>query len=68
MKKTKNFFATLRELDPEELSIINGGHFAYDLGTFLRFVGIYYQYGTGTTGYAEAVADYYANQYKNGTL
>ena len=50
MKKTKNFFATLRELDPEELSIINGGHFAYDLGTFLRFVGIYYQYGTGTTG------------------
>ena len=67
MKKTKNFIPGLRELNIEELSIINGGSFAYDLGTLLRFLGIYYSNGMGASGYSEAVADYVANQVKNGT-
>jgi len=67
MKKTEILYPALREINPEELSIINGGSFAYDLGTVLRFLGIYYSNGMGLNGYTEAVADYLANQYKNGT-
>ncbi len=68
MKKTENLYPALSELNAEELSLITGGSFAYDLGTLIRFLGIYYSNGTGASGYSEAMADYYANQYKNGTL
>jgi hypothetical protein len=68
MKKTENLYHAFSDLNHEELSIINGGGFAYDFGTLLRFLGIYYSNGMGAPGYSEALADYFANQYKNGTL
>lgn len=68
MKKSENFYPALRELNPDELSIFYGGSFAYDLGTAIRFLAIYYSNGMGLNGYTEAVADYIVNQYNNGTL
>jgi hypothetical protein len=67
MKKSENLHPALREINPEDLSILYGGSFAYDLGTFIRFLGIYYSNGMGLNGYTEAVADYVINQYNNGT-
>lgn len=66
MKRTANFFPVISELDHEELSVINGGSFAYDLGTFLRWVAIYAANGPGPVGTGVAWGDYYYNQIKNG--
>jgi hypothetical protein len=65
MKKIENLYPSFRELNPEELSIIFGGSFAYDFGTLLRFLGIYYANGMGASGYASATADFAVNQYMN---
>ena len=65
MKKAEKFNPELRGLIPEELSSINGGSFAYDLGTLLRFLGIYYGNGMGAPGYASATADYVVNKFNN---
>lgn len=66
MKSSAVLYPVLRALSPEELTIINGGSFAYDLGTFLRFLGIYYANGMGASGHVAATSDYVYNQYING--
>ena len=53
------------ELNNEELSIINGGSFAYDLGRFLRYMGIYYANGTGIPGTVAANIDFATNSFLN---
>lgn len=58
MKKLDKL-SNLTTLTPEDTSQINGGGFAHDVGTALRFAWIY-----GTEGYGSAVADYAVNQVK----
>lgn len=65
MKKTENYHLMFNEMNYEELSAINGGSFAYDLGRLLRYVGIYYANGAGMTGAASANADFIVNEYLN---
>jgi hypothetical protein len=66
MKKTENFHPGFTEINPEKLSLINGGSFAYDLGRFLRYMGVYYANGTGVTGTLSANADFIVNSFLNG--
>lgn len=57
----------LSELSVAEMQNINGGKFAYDVGTFLRAAYIYYTSGgiaNPTVGAIHAAADYGANQVK----
>lgn len=65
MKKNKMNHFIFNELNNEELSIINGGSFAYDLGRFLRYIGIYCANGTGMPGTVAANVDYATNIYLN---
>lgn len=53
-------------MNREELSVINGGSFAYDLGRFIRYMGVYFANGTGVTGTLSANADFIANMVMNG--
>jgi hypothetical protein len=66
MKNTENLYPGLTEMNHEELSIINGGSFAYDLGRFLRYMGVYYANGTGVTGTTAANLDFIFNSVLNG--
>jgi hypothetical protein len=66
MKKTENLKLRFMELNREELSVINGGSFAYDLGRFIRYMGVYFANGTGIPGTAAANADFVVNMVMNG--
>jgi hypothetical protein len=61
MKKTEKPELRFIEMNREELTVINGGNFAYDLGRFIRYMGVYYANGTGVTGILSANADFFAN-------
>jgi len=65
MKKTENLKLRFMEINHEELSVINGGSFAYDLGRFIRYMGVYFANGTGIPGTAVANADFIANMVLN---
>lgn len=65
MKKNKNENFRYTEINPEELSAICGGSFAYDLGRFLRYMGIYYANGTGIPGTLAANVDFITNMVLN---
>jgi bacteriocin-like protein len=65
MKTTENNNYSFSELNYEELSAINGGSFAYDLGRFLRYMGIYYANGTGIPGTVAANIDFVINMIQN---
>lgn len=66
MKKAENYPCRFIEINNDELSAINGGSFAYDVGTFLRYFGIYLANGTGISGVAAANADYAVTQFLSG--
>ena len=65
MKKNKLNQFNFNELNNDELSTINGGTFAYDLGRFLRYFGIYCANGTGIPGTVAANVDLATNIYLN---
>lgn len=65
MKKTEKNKNIFREMDNEELIMISGGSFAFDLGRFLRYVGIYIYEGTGVPGTVAATTDFIANMVVN---
>jgi hypothetical protein len=66
MKNSENLQLRFMEMNREELSVINGGSFAYDLGRFIRYMGVYFANGTGVTGTLSANADFIANMVMNG--
>ena len=53
----------LISLNNNELTDIEGGGLAYDVGRALRFLGIDIINGGGPVGYSDAVADYIITQY-----
>jgi hypothetical protein len=57
MKRNEFCTESYTGLNYEELSSVQGGSFAYDLGLFLRYMGIYFINGTGMSGTAAANAD-----------
>lgn len=58
LEKHKNLFT---EMNREELTMINGGSFAYDFGRLLRYMGIYIYEGTGVRGNMYAYSDFVTN-------
>lgn len=66
MKRTEFIQNGFKEMNPGELASIRGGSFAYDLGRFIRYIGVYLANGTGMTGTAAANADFIVNQVLNG--
>jgi hypothetical protein len=66
MKKRGNIQFNFTEINRDELLSVSGGSFAYDLGRFLRYMGVYLANGTGMVGTAAANADFIINQVLNG--
>jgi bacteriocin-like protein len=65
MKKSKTLEARFTEMNREELTNISGGSFAYDLGRFIRYMGIYIYNGGGVPGTCAATLDYVGNMISN---
>ena len=65
MKKLEKHTNLFTEMNKEELTKINGGSFAYDLGRFFRYMGIYIYEGTGIRGTGMANLDFLTNMYLN---
>jgi bacteriocin-like protein len=62
LEENKNLFT---EMNKEELTKINGGSFAYDLGRLIRYMAIYVSEGTGVRGNMYAYTDFVTNMVVN---
>lgn len=65
MKKSKTLETRFTEMNHEELNNISGGSFAYDLGRFIRYTGIYIHHGGGCPGTIAATLDFVGNRIAN---
>ena len=61
MESTNYLQNGVKELTNEDLLIVNGGGFAYDLGFFLREIAIDLINGGGTPGYIAVSVDFSLN-------
>ncbi|MBE9481538.1 MAG: bacteriocin [Bacteroidetes bacterium] len=55
----------IKSLNHNELTNIEGGGLAYDVGRALRFMGINIGNGGGPVGISEAISDYIIVELKN---
>jgi len=65
MKKSEILISRFTEMNHEELNNISGGSFAYDLGRFIRYMGIYIHNGGGCSGTIAATCDFVGNMIAN---
>ncbi len=65
MKKSEILTSRFTELNHKELNNISGGSFAYDLGRFIRYMGIYIHNGGGYPGTIAATLDFTGNMIAN---